>query len=56
MSELYLPSIDESVHKPKILLLYGSLRTRSFSRLVTEEAARILNFLGAETRTFNPLR
>ena len=41
-------------HAPRILLLYGSLRTRSFSRLVTEEAARILHRFGAETRTFNP--
>ena len=41
-------------HKPRILLLYGSLRARSFSRLVTEEAARILQRFGAETRTFNP--
>lgn len=39
---------------PKILLLYGSLRQRSFSRLMTEEAARVLNKFGAETRTFNP--
>lgn len=39
---------------PKILLLYGSLRERSFSRLVTEEAARILQVFGAETRTFDP--
>ncbi|XBQ17083.1 MAG: arsenical resistance protein ArsH [Oceanicaulis sp.] len=39
---------------PRIALLYGSLRERSFSRLATEEAARILNRLGAETRTFNP--
>jgi len=41
-------------HPPKILLLYGSLRERSFSRLMTEEAARVLHRLGAETRTFNP--
>ncbi|WP_255876009.1 arsenical resistance protein ArsH [Microbulbifer elongatus] len=39
---------------PKILLLYGSLRARSFSRLAAEEAARILKRLGAETRIFNP--
>lgn len=39
---------------PKILLLYGSLRERSFSRLATEEAARLLNALGAETRIFDP--
>jgi arsenical resistance protein ArsH len=41
-------------HPPRILLLYGSLRQRSFSRLVSEESARILHQLGAETRIFNP--
>lgn len=41
-------------HAPRILLLYGSLRERSFSRLMTEEAARILTRLGAEIRTFCP--
>ncbi|WP_369985054.1 arsenical resistance protein ArsH [Thalassolituus sp.] len=51
-SVLFKPK--ESEHKPRILLLYGSLRERSFSRLATEEAARILEWLGAETRTFNP--
>src|SRR5512142_3292002 len=40
--------------RPKILLLYGSLRERSFSRLAVEEAARLLRFFGAETRIFNP--
>ncbi len=38
----------------RILLLYGSLRPRSFSRLAVEEAARILQFFGAETRIFDP--
>ena len=38
----------------KILLLYGSLRERAFSRLTAEEAARILRCLGAHTRIFNP--
>ena len=41
-------------HPPRILLLYGSLRQRSFSRLLAEEAARLLNAMGAETRFFNP--
>lgn len=41
-------------HKPRVLLLYGSLRDRSFSRLATEEAARILEYFGAETRIFDP--
>ncbi|MBB5686430.1 arsenical resistance protein ArsH [Sphingobium boeckii] len=39
---------------PRILLLYGSLRTRSFSRLCVEEAARLLEFFGADTRIFDP--
>lgn len=43
-----------SAHSVKILLLYGSLRDRSFSRLVVEESARILQSLGCETRIFNP--
>lgn len=41
-------------HKPRILLLYGSNRERSFSRLLVEEAARILQLMGAETAVFNP--
>ncbi len=41
-------------HAPRILLLYGSLRERSYSRFLTEEAARLLNFFGAETRIFDP--
>ncbi|WP_417597335.1 NADPH-dependent FMN reductase [Oceanospirillum sp.] len=45
---------SEATHPPKILLLYGSVRTRSFSRLVAEEAARILQAFGAKTRIFNP--
>ncbi|MEO9630354.1 MAG: arsenical resistance protein ArsH [Sulfitobacter sp.] len=49
-----LLSPERATHGPRILLLYGSLRPRSFSRLMTEEAARILIRLGAETRTFNP--
>jgi arsenic resistance protein ArsH len=39
---------------PRILLLYGSLRKRSFSRHATEEAARLLRYFGAETRIFDP--
>lgn len=43
-----------SSHAPRIALLYGSLRPRSFSRLLTEEAARLLQAMGAESRIFNP--
>src|SRR3546814_13568940 len=39
---------------PRILLLYGSLRERSYSRLCVEEAARLLQFFGAEPRIFDP--
>ena len=44
----------ENSQKPRILLLYGSVRPRSFSRLASEEAARILQAFGAQTKTFNP--
>ncbi|MCH2458992.1 MAG: arsenical resistance protein ArsH [Henriciella sp.] len=43
-----------STHKPRILLLHGSLRERSYSRLANEEAARILEALGCETKIFDP--
>jgi arsenic resistance protein ArsH len=45
---------DTKTHKPRILLLHGSLRERSFSRLANQEAARILQKLGCETRVFDP--
>ena len=41
-------------HPPRILLLYGSVRERSYSRLASEEAARLLCAMGCETKTFNP--
>lgn len=64
MSE-HLPNLDMSLFegplvsapalaKPRILLLYGSTRERAFSRLLVEEAARLLEHFGAETRVFNP--
>ena len=43
-----------SESKPKILLLYGSLRDRSYSRLVIEESARLLDYFGAEAKIFDP--
>ncbi|WP_205341216.1 arsenical resistance protein ArsH [Denitrificimonas caeni] len=49
-----LQPTQQSAHKPRILLLYGSTRQRSFSRLVVQEAARLLETFGAETRIFNP--
>jgi arsenic resistance protein ArsH len=42
-----------ATHAPRILLLYGSLRQRSFSRLLTLEAERLLQAMGAETRIFH---
>ncbi len=43
-----------STHRPRILLLYGSLRARSYSRFLAQEAARLLKHFGAETRIFDP--
>lgn len=43
-----------ATHAPRILMLYGSLRERSFSRLLSWEAARLLRALGAEVRVFDP--
>jgi arsenic resistance protein ArsH len=50
----HFANVGKSSHAPRILLLYGSLRPRSFSRLLTLEAQRLLHALGAETRIFNP--
>ena len=67
--DITLPNIDETQfdiptfekcqstqdnHAPRILLLYGSLRERSFSLLVVEECARLLAQMGAEVKIFNP--
>ena len=62
IDDALLPGMDEAAlltpphqtNAPRILILYGSLRPRSFSRLSAEEAARILSRLGAEVRFFNP--
>ncbi len=43
-----------SQHRPRILLLYGSIRKRSYSRLLAFEAQRLLEAFGAETRIFHP--
>ncbi|MFA5584135.1 MAG: arsenical resistance protein ArsH [Bacteriovoracaceae bacterium] len=51
------PSKDDLIksdHAPRILIIYGSLRERSFSRLLAEEAGRILTHMGAEVKFFNP--
>ncbi len=48
-----LANREPSGHAPRFLLLYGSLRERSYSRLVTEEAGRLLEAMGGEPRIFN---
>lgn len=59
-AQLDMPTMDklapngDLTHPPRILMLYGSLRERSFSRFLTEEAARILEHFGAEVRIFDP--
>ncbi|TMN39435.1 arsenical resistance protein ArsH [Pseudoalteromonas sp. S2755] len=58
-SQFDIPALDKCLstqkkHAPRILLLYGSLRERSFSRLVIEESARLLTHMGAEVKIFDP--
>ncbi|MDB5869401.1 MAG: NADPH-dependent reductase [Polaromonas sp.] len=49
-----VPAHTPATHAPRILLLYGSVRERSYSRLLSEEAARLLQAMGCDTRTFDP--
>lgn len=49
-----LAPIGDISHPPRILMLYGSLRDRSFSRFLTQEAARILEHIGAEVKIYDP--
>ncbi len=49
-----LRAADDPGHKPRVLLLYGSIRERSFSRFVAEEAERLLLWQDCETRLYNP--
>jgi arsenic resistance protein ArsH len=52
-TERLLQPVDDDT-PIKILILYGSLRSRAFSRLLAQECARLLHFYGAETRIYNP--
>ena len=49
-----LAATRPSTHAPRFLLLYGSLRERSYSKLLTLEAARLLLAMGGEVRVFDP--
>lgn len=44
----------DPTHPPRILILYGSLRERSYSRLLAEEVGRLLRWYGCEVRIFDP--
>ena len=46
--------VGSSTHAPRFLMLYGSLRERSYSKLLTLEAARLLRAMGGEVRIFDP--
>jgi arsenic resistance protein ArsH len=52
--ELEKLSIQAGDHAPRFLMLYGSLRERSYSRLLTFEAARLLTAMGGEVKIFDP--
>ena len=49
-----LTASTPSNHAPRILMLYGSLRERSYSKLLTLEAAHLLTAMGAEVKVFDP--
>ena len=56
-TECFDQHIAERLHlqePPRILILYGSVRERSYSRFVAEEAGRLLTAMGAEVKFFNP--
>jgi arsenic resistance protein ArsH len=53
--QAWLAPHQVSTHPPRILMLYGSLRERSYSKLLTLEAASLLEAMGAEVRVFDPL-
>jgi arsenical resistance protein ArsH len=71
LPDLSLPQVDRSCfalptgarfagagassHAPRFLLLYGSLRARSYSKLLTLEAARLLIAMGGDVRVFDPV-
>ncbi|AZP11285.1 arsenical resistance protein ArsH [Undibacterium parvum] len=70
LNDLSLPSLQQNLfdqaileklaskaaftHAPRFLLLYGSLRERSYSKLLTLEAARLLIAMGGEVKVFDP--
>lgn len=47
-------STEPASHAPRFLLLYGSLREKSYSRMLTMEAARLLEAMGGEVKIFDP--
>ena len=53
-SEQTLDPAQRASHAPRFLLLYGSLRERSYSKLLTLEAQRLLQAMGGDTRVFDP--
>lgn len=54
IDEKHLLPTETVAHPPRILILYGSLRSQSYSRFSAEEAGRVLTHLGAEVRFFHP--
>jgi arsenic resistance protein ArsH len=48
-----LEAVKPLTHAPRFLILYGSLRERSFSRFLAYEAARLLEAMGGEVRIYD---
>ncbi|KAH8805437.1 flavoprotein-like protein [Xylogone sp. PMI_703] len=55
VTKLSEESIQRTGERLRILVLYGSLRERSYSKLLAFEASRILFRLGCDVRVFNPV-
>ncbi|KAJ5138403.1 uncharacterized protein N7515_003251 [Penicillium bovifimosum] len=54
VTELAEQNLKATNERLKVLVLYGSLRKRSYSKLVALEASRILFRLGCDVRVFDP--
>lgn len=50
----FRPLGEKNKHKPRVLVLYGTLRVKGFSKLLAYECGRIADLLDLDVRLFNP--